>query len=291
MYQYEYLRPTSLAEAFTLKNGAVSDTLFVAGGTDVFLLIKKNIISPSRLISLRAVDELKGIRREGSQIVIGSGTTIGEIEKSPLVRKHLPALYDAVIDMASRQIRNVATIGGNIVNASPGADTAAPLLIYDALVTIVDHHLAERTVPLVDFFKGPKKVHLGAAEMVKNFTLRIPVLGSGSAYSKFMKRKAMDLANVGVAMKITFSEDRICHDVRIGLATVAPTPMRACKTEAFLQDRVLDEAVLREAGEIAALEIAPIDDLRGQAWHKIEVVKTYIRRTAMLAAKRASCAT
>jgi CO/xanthine dehydrogenase FAD-binding subunit len=286
MNHFEYRRPTTLAEAFRARE-LEPDSRFVAGGSDVFLLLKKEIIAPDRLISLRAIDELKGIKQADNRVFIGSGTTIRELEKSELVGEKFPALQDAAINLASPQIRNVATLGGNIVNASPGADTAAPLLVYNAAVNIVNANLSERVVPLTDFFRGPKSVHLETDEIVKGFTLEIPPVNSGSIYLKFMKRKAMDLANVGVGVMLTFADDGSCADIRIGLATVAPTPIRALKTETFLKGKVLDETTLTQAGEIAASEISPIDDLRGQAWHKIEVVKTYIKRACQKAKERA----
>ncbi len=287
MNHFNYQRPSSLKEAFNAKSNFPENSLFVAGGSDIFLLLKKNIIAPDQLISLRSIPELKGIDKTGSRIIIGSGTTIREIEKSELIQKYCPALYDAVSNMASVQIRNVATLGGNIVNASPGADTAAPLLIYDAKVIVINSQFEERIVPLSNFFKGPKRVHLNKNELVKGFILEIPAIGSGSAYLKFMKRKAMDLANVGVAVQLLIEKD-ICQDIKIALATVAPTSIRAVKTEAFLRGKSLTEANLIQAGEIAATEISPIDDFRGKAWHKIEVVKAYIKRASILAKERSN---
>ncbi len=286
MHKFSYQRPTSMTEAFSLKKAAPENSLYVAGGSDVLLLLKKSVIAPNNLISLRALDELKGIRETENRVFIGSGTTIRELETSAFIAEKFPALRDAAVNLASTQIRNVATLGGNIINASPGADTAAPLLIYEAQVIIINAQLAERTVALTDFFKGPKQVHLEKDELVKGFSLEVPPAGSGSAYLKFMKRKAMDLANVGVGVMLTLAQDGTCTDIRIGLATVAPTPIRALKTEAFLKGKIIDEATLTEAGEIATTEIAPIDDLRGKAWHKTEVIKAYIKRACQQARLR-----
>ncbi len=287
MHHFIYQRPTTLTAAFGARNKAPENSRFVAGGSDIFLLLKKNIIAPDCLISLRDIDALRGTNEIDNSIFIGSGTTIRELEKSALIKDKFPALQDAAANLASPQIRNIATLGGNIVNASPGADTAAPLLIYNAVVSVINAELRERVIPLTDFFKGPKQVHLESDEIVKGFTLEIPPSGSGSVYLKFMKRKAMDLANVGVGAMLVFAENGSCADIRIGLATVAPTPIRAVKTEAFLKGKVLDEATLIQAGEIAAGEISPIDDLRGKTWHKIEVVKTYIKRACQKAQERA----
>lgn len=286
MLNFDYLKPASLAEALALRQ-AGARALFVAGGTDVIPLIKKKVISPDVLISLRGISELKGLYEASEQVVVGSGVTLRELEKSPLVGRFFPALRDAVIDMASVQIRNVATLGGNIVNASPGADSAAPLLIYAAEVAIVRADGRERRLPLDDFFLGPKRVALEEDELVRALVLPKPRPGCGSAYAKFMKRKAMDLANVGVGVSLCLDDGGVCRGARIGLATVAPTPLRARRVEEFLRGRVPDDDVLREAGLLAAGEISPIDDLRGRAWHKTEVVKSYLPRVAKIARQRA----
>ncbi len=283
--KFKYFKPGSVGEAIYLKK-EYKNSKYVAGGTDIFVLIKKKAISPSVLISLRNLDEIKGIEENENSVFIGAGTTLREIEKSEIIRNYFPALYDALIDMASVQIRNVGTIGGNIVNASPGADTASPLLVYNAKVVIITDDFKERTLPLEEFFKGPKQVFLAEEEIVKGFELVKPIKNSGSAYKKFMKRNAMDLANAGVAMNIFFDEDDKIKDVRIGLTTVAPTPIRAEETEKFLINKKISEDILIKAGEIAKDECSPIDDIRGKAWHKKEIVKAYIKRVGMVCYRR-----
>ncbi len=283
--KFRYFKPGSVGEAMFLKKEH-KNSKYVAGGTDVFVLIKKKAISPSVLISLRNLDEIKGIEENEDSVFIGAGTTLREIEKSKIIRNYFPALYDALIDMASVQIRNVGTIGGNIVNASPGADTASPLLVYNAKVVIITDDFKERTLPLEEFFKGPKQVFLAEEEIVKGFELVKPIKNSGSAYKKFMKRNAMDLANAGVAMNISFDEDDKIKDIRIGLTTVAPTPTRAEETEKFLINKKFSEDILIKAGEIAKEECSPIDDIRGKAWHKKEIVKAYIKRVGMVCYRR-----
>ena len=283
--KFRYFKPGSVGEAIFLKK-EYENSKYVAGGTDVFVLIKKKLLKPAVLISLRNVDEIKGIEEEDSTVFIGAGTTLREIEKSEIVRKYFTALYDALIDMASVQIRNVGTIGGNIVNASPGADTASPFLVYNAKVVIFTEDIKERVLPLEEFFKGPKQVFLADEEIVKGFILEKPSENSGSAYKKFMKRNAMDLANAGVAMNIKFGNDDIIEDIKIGLTTVAPTPIRATDTEKFLINKKFSEDILTQAGEIAKDECSPIDDIRGKAWHKREIIKAYIKRVGMECYKR-----
>ena len=277
---FKYFKPGSIGEAIYLKR-EYPNSKYIAGGTDVLVSIKKKLLKPEVLISLRNLDELKGIEIENNHALIGAGTTLREIEKSEIIRNYFPALYDAVINMASVQIRNVATIGGNIVNASPGADTASPLLVYNAMVIIVTQDLKERMLPLEEFFKGPKQVYLDDVEIVKCFKLPIPPENAGSAYYKFMKRNAMDLANAGVAMNIKFGDNDVIEDVKIGLTTVAPTPIRATDTESFLIGKKFSQDLLKEAGEIAKNECSPIDDIRGKAWHKREIVKAYIKRVGL----------
>lgn len=282
---YRYFKPESIGEAIFLKK-EYKNSKYVAGGTDIFVYIKKRLISPDVLISLRNIEELKGIDDNENQTFIGAGVTLRELEKNNIIKRYYPALYDALIDMASVQIRNVATIGGNIVNASPGADTASPLLIYNTKVVIITEEQKERILPLEEFFKGPKLVFLGDEEIVKGFILTKPEKFSGSAYKKFMKRNAMDLANAGVAMNITFGENEIIEDIKIGLTTVAPTPIRAEDTEKFLIGKKFSEEILAQAGEIAKEECSPIDDIRGKAWHKREIVKAYIKRVGIICYRR-----
>ena len=283
---FDYLKPATLAEARALRQAA-AEALFVAGGTDVIPLIKKGVLAPAKLISLRGIEELKGISESGEKIEIGSGTTLRELEKSALVAELFPALHDAVVDMASVQIRNVATLAGNIVNASPGADSAAPLLVHAAQVVIAGADGGRCFMPLEEFFLGPKRVALAAGELVKSFLLPRPRPGSGSAYIKFMKRKAMDLAHVGVGVWLLADAEKRCREIRIALATVGPTPFRARRAEEFLGGRILDAETLHQAAEIAAGECSPIDDFRGRAWHKLEVVKSSLVRAAATALQRA----
>lgn len=286
MEHFTYQRAGSITEALELKEQHGEQALFLSGGTDILLLIKKGLVNPRLLISLRNIKELHGIRQSGNQLVIGSGTTLRTLEKSALIADHFPALHDAVSQMASVQIRNVATLGGNIINASPGADSAAPLLIYRAVVKVVNRQGKERTVPLDRFFKGFKQVDLNKDEIVTEFVIEIPSPRTGSAYLKFMKRQAMDLAHVGVGVSVSVDENGRCEQALIGLATVAPTPIRAQPAEKYLQGRVIDRDTLAEAAEIAVDSISPIDDFRGRAWHKTEIVKTYIRRAGLLALGR-----
>ena len=283
--KFRYIKPRTLSEALTLKKTYNDRAKFVAGGTDIFVLIKKKIIKPEILISLKNIEELKGIEESDDKVIIKSGTTLREIEQSNVVKKFFPALFDALINMASVQIRNMGTIGGNICNASPAADTASPLLVYDAKIKVVNSILQEKVYDLKDFFLGVKRTKLEKDEILTELIIQKPEKNSGSAYYKFMKRKAMDLANVGVAVNLTINKD-IIENVKIALTTVAPTPIRAYKTEEFLKNKKFSDELLSEAGKIAKEECSPIDDIRGLAWHKKEIVGVYIKRVGISAYNR-----
>ncbi len=283
--KFRYIKPRTLSEALTLKKTYNDQAKFVAGGTDIFVLIKKKVIKPEILISLKNIEEVKGIEEYVDKVIIKSGTTLREIEQSNVVKKFFPALFDALINMASVQIRNMGTIGGNICNASPAADTASPLLVYDAKIKVVNSILQEKVYDLKDFFLGVKRTKLEKDEILTEFILKKPEKNSGSAYYKFMKRKAMDLANVGVAVNLTINKD-IIENVKIALTTVAPTPIRAYKTEEFLKNKKFSDELLSEAGKIAKEECSPIDDIRGLAWHKKEIVSVYIKRVGISAYNR-----
>src|SRR3972149_86385 len=219
------------------------------------------------------------------------------IEKSEVIKKNFPALADAVDYLGSIQIRNVATIGGNICTAAPSADTATPLLVLGTQVRI-QNPKEERTLPIEEFFKGPGETVLKTGEMVKELLIPELLPNTGSAYYKLQRRLALDLPILGVSVllsldknKVTCSdllctaspisailhkmeEDEIvCKDVRIALGVAAPTPMRALKAEALLRGKKLSDELLEEAANIASQEAQPRDTLRGEAWYRKDMIR------------------
>jgi CO/xanthine dehydrogenase FAD-binding subunit len=283
---YEYFKPQTIEEAIGLME-KLEDARFIAGGTDVLVLLRQKKIAPKNLISLRNIKDLSGIEKKDG-LWIGGGATHNDIVNHPQIRQYYSALYDAASNIGSRQIRNVATIGGNICNAAPSADTACPLLVLDAKV-IIKASSVEREVDIDAFFLGPNKTALEKNELVKGF--QMPVFGdnTGSAYIKHTRRQAMDLPILGIAARITIKkedENLRCEDVRIAMGVVAPRPMRASKAEEALKDRIISEALLTEAGEIAASEATPRDSFRGEAWYRKEMVKVLTKRAILKAIER-----
>jgi carbon-monoxide dehydrogenase medium subunit len=281
----------------------------IAGGTDVIVMIKQKAIAPEALISLQGIPGLDRIQYNGS-LSIGPMVTHRAIEKSEVIRKNFSALADAVDDLGSVQIRNVATIGGNLCTAAPSADTATPLLVLGTQVKIKSAK-EERTVPIEEFFKGPGESVLNPGEMVKELSIPEPLPNTGSAYYKLQRRLALDLPILGVSVllsldknKVTCSdllctaspisailhkmeEDEIvCKDVRIALGVAAPTPMRASKAEALLRGKKLSDELLEEAADIACREAQPRDSLRGEAWYRKDMVRVLVKRMAMKSIER-----
>lgn len=291
--------------------GSLENAKFIAGGTDVMVQIRQKKIAPAHLISLRNIKGFATIET-GDGLQIGGGVTHSDIVASGFIQKQYPALTDAAGKVGSRQIRNVATVSGNICNAAPSADTACPLLVLDADVRVAGPR-GERRVPLDDFFLGAGRVDLAPGELVTGF--RLPPFGqnTGSAYIKHTRRQAMDLPMVGIAVRVTIridgseigcrdafctidtisnilrrleEEQLRCEEVRIAMGVVAPRPVRARKAEAALRGKVISEALFEEIAEIAAAEAEPRDSIRGEAWYRREMVKVLTKRALLISVDR-----
>ena len=309
MKKFDYFKPKTVEEALTLFAKYGGKSKLIAGGTDVIVMIKQKAMAPDALISLREIPGLNEIKFNGS-LSIGPMVTHRAIEKSEIIRKNFSALTDAVDDLGSIQIRNVATIGGNICTAAPSADTATPLLVLGTQVKIKTPR-GERNVPIEEFFKGPGETALKSGEMVKELLIPKPLPNTGSAYHKLQRRLALDLPILGVSVllsldknKITCSDllctaspissilhkmeedEIICKEVRIALGVAAPTPMRAVKAEALLRGKKLSDELLEEAANTASQEAQPRDTLRGEAWYRKDMVRVLVKRMAMKSIER-----
>jgi CO/xanthine dehydrogenase FAD-binding subunit len=284
MIEYDYLKPAGLKEVLALLKEYGPRATLIAGGTDVMINIRNRELLPEALISLQGLHDLRYIRKnEGYHI--GALTTHRMVEQSDVVRTELSALHDAASQVGSVQIRNVATIGGNICNAAPSADTAGPLLALDAVV-VLEGPGGRRNVPIAEFFTGPSSTVRKADEVLIEFHIPEKSRHFGSAYWKHARRKAMDLPLLGVAVGLTLSDDEEISDARIGLTVAAPVPMRAYKAEEFLAGKRWDREVLAEAGRIASSEASPRDSLRSTAWYRRDMIEVFVPRMAALAAER-----
>ena len=279
---FEFYEPTTLAEASRLF--AEEHAQLLAGGTDIIIGMKAYTETPESVISLQKIPGLAGITTDGDSINIGAMTKVREVELSGDIQQHHTALAEGAAEIGSIQIRNLATIGGNIAHASPAADTVAGLLVADAQVDIASAD-GERSVPIDELFTGPGQTVLTPGEIITRF--RLPKPASGSHYIKHKIREVMDLAFIGVATAVNLDNGTIT-DARIGLAAVAPTPIRATAAENLLKGNAPTPELLEQAGEAAAAGCSPISDLRCSAEHRREMVDVLTRRTLQYALERAS---
>ena len=275
MTDCHYHRPTTLDEAFQLAADAES-ACFIAGGTELYGRMHQGQKPwPPTLISLRSVGEVTRIERRGERLCIGAAVPLCEIAAHPGVAGDFPALVQAIGRLGSRQIRNVATMGGNLCNASPCADTAPPLLVYGASVELRDARGA-RELPLEDFFRGPGETALRAGELLTAIRLDPPPAGARATFLR-KGRVAMDLAMASVAVYVELEGER-CTKARLAAGSVAPVPKRLAAVERLLEGRALSAELLREAREAARAEIAPISDLRASADYRSQLIGVFIER-------------
>jgi carbon-monoxide dehydrogenase medium subunit len=273
----DYFEPKSVSEALSVlaKHGA--EAKVIAGGTDVMVDIKYKE-EPGCLVNIKKIPGLSGIAENGGGLRIGALATIRELETSAVLREKLPVLWDASHQFASLQIRNTATIGGNICRASPSGETLTPLLVLEAKAKLAFSD-GEKTEPFTVFFQGPGKSSVGAKGMLTEINIPYPAAGSKGVYLKHAVRGAMDIAMVGVAVLITpDAAKNSLQDVRIGLGAVAPTPLRASKTEALLRGKTLTGALLKQAAAMAASESSPISDQRSSAEYRRWIVEALTHR-------------
>ncbi len=276
--RFEYLRPGSLDEALSLLAEHGKTARLLAGGTDLLPQLKRREVRPPRyVIDLKGIAGLDAIACDHKNgIRIGPLATIAAIEHSRELRHHAPALADAAAGMASPQVRNRGTFAGNICSAVPSADSAPSLLALHATVELRSTR-GERTLPLEDFFIGPRHTALRDDELLA--AIQVPPVepDTRSIYLKLSPRHAMDLAVVGVAVSASVSNG-ICRQVTIALGAVAPTPVRSKQSEAILQGNAPGEAIIDEASRVAVTQCAPIDDHRASAEYRCDMIYAMTKR-------------
>ena len=271
---FDYLRPTSIEEALRL--GAEPGARFIAGGTDLMVRLKEGAEQAGTLVSQRSVPGLSGVQESADGALrIGAATPLAEIEGSALLAGRYPALARACSTVGSVQIRGVATLGGNLCNASPTADTLPALLVYGAEVEVEGAQGARR-VALDEFVTGPGETVLGASELVVALRLAAPPPGRRSLYEK-IGRTALDLAQVNLALALEL-EEGIVRRPLLAAGAVAPTPLRLRAVEEAIDGRLLDDALLDEAAGLARREVTPIDDLRASADYRRHLTAVLVRR-------------
>lgn len=274
---FEYMVPKTIGEACNLLLELGKGAKVFAGATDIIPPMRDKAFTVDYLIDLKHIPGMKYIEYDETEgLKIGALTTLREIETSPLVKEKNPAVAHAAKVVASTQIRAKGTMAGNLCNASPSADTPPILLAQNAKV-LVQGPNKDRYIMMDDFFVGFKKTALEPGEIVTGFVIPPLKEGESAAYIKHAVRKAMDLAIIGVAVKLTMDGD-VCKDARIALGAVAPTTMRARNAEKVLIGKKLTDDVIVEASLAARDECSPISDIRASAEYRRDMIRVFTKR-------------
>jgi len=281
---FDFYQPTTLTEASRLLKDNGPGGRFLAGGTDLVIAMKEKGLLPKYIVDLKRVPGLAGIREhDDGTMTIGALTTMYAIETSPVIKKKYPFLAQSAAEVGSIQIRNRATIGGNMANATPSADVAPSLIALNGTAKIASA-AGERTVSMEEFFRGPGQNVMSADELLTEITIPKTSPQLVGEYIKFSPRDMMDLAYIGVAVAYNFGGDKKCTGVRIVLGAVAPTPIRAKNSEALLEGQVLSEELAVKVGDEAARESKPISDVRSSADYRRAMVGVMTKRAILNAA-------
>lgn len=242
--------PKTLSQALALlaENPNVK---ILAGGTDLVVHMRHQVLDDTSLMSLHAIDALKGIKEDHDMITVGAMTTFTEVVEHPTIVKNIPALVTAISSIAGPQIRNVATIGGNIANGAVSADSVPVLLVYDAQLVIASL-AGNRRVALKDFFAGPSRVHLADGELLSQIIIKKTHIDSRRAhFIKYATRKAMDIAVLSVACALSEDADGRIDTLKVAMGVAAPTPLDITRITSHTQGRTLDEQLIQEIITIA----------------------------------------
>ncbi|HZP35501.1 MAG TPA: xanthine dehydrogenase family protein subunit M [Methylomirabilota bacterium] len=287
MRRFDLLLPQSLDDCIKLlaRHGAEARPL--AGGTDLLPQMKTGVSRPRVVVDLSGIERLRQIQAgNGQGLRIGAAVTARQIEQSPAIRGAYRSIAESGALVGSIQVRNLATVGGNLCNAAPSADMAPPLVALEAQAVIAGPR-GERRVPMADLFTGVRKTALAPDEVLVEIVVPAPGPGSGGQYLRHTPRRELDIAVVGVASQLTLAGGR-CTKARIALAAVAPTPVRATAAERALEGQAITPALIEQAATLAVEAARPISDQRGSVEFRKHLVRVLTRRTLTTAFERAS---
>ena len=285
MIRFDYQEPTTLKKALALLEKHGDDARAIAGGTSLLIMMRQRLLVPKIVVSLARIPKFDKISFDAKTgLRIGAGARHRDVELSPLVKQHYPLLHETFHKVAQPRIRNMGTLGGNLAAGDPLTDPGASLIALDAEVVLTGAK-GSRSVKLDEFFVDYYQTALEPGELLTEIRVPPPVR-NGWAHIKFTPRSIEDFATVGVAVTLS-AKDGACEDIRIGLNSVAATIIHAKKAEAVLRGKEISEANLREMGDVAATEVDPMDDNRGSAEYKREMVKVLVQRAAKEALQRA----
>lgn len=272
----QVLRPKTVEELLRTLAELKGPRHLLAGGTDLLAKAKDGKVPPGVWIDIWPLDELRGIALHPDRIELGSNVTMTDVERSPVLKAEARALWDACYEAGSVQIRNRATLGGNTANASPAGDSIPGLISLGASVYLRSAR-GERTVPVEQVFTGPGKTVLAPDEVIVRFN--VPrVRGVAGAFQRLGQRRAQAISKVSVAATAVIAPDLRVQTIKVALGAVAPTVIRAPKTEALLTGRALEPGLIAEAGDLVATEVRPISDVRSTKDYRQEMAGIVLRR-------------
>ncbi|MCI0644905.1 MAG: xanthine dehydrogenase family protein subunit M [Chloroflexi bacterium] len=271
-----YLRPASLPEAVEALSQYGYDAKVIAGGTAVVLMLQQKLIAPQVLVSLVRIPFLDRIGVDGQALHLGPMLSMDAVTRSPLIQERLPALAQACAVVGNVRIRNQATLGGNLGHADYASDPPAVLLALDASVLVYGPP-GKRTIPLADFLLGFYTTALSAEEVIADIVIPSLPLDTQMVYLKYRTRSSEDRPCVGVAAVATM-DGKICRDLRLAVGAATEVPQRLARIEALAQNQVLSDELIDEiAGQYAA-GLDPLDDLRGSAWYRRQLIRVQVKR-------------
>jgi carbon-monoxide dehydrogenase medium subunit len=286
MREFDFVEPDSVSEACSLLSEDPGGSAVFAGGTDILVDLKAGARRLRRLVSLGRIEELKGIEiSPDGGLKIGAMTTVNQVARHEGVMERFPGINDAAMSLAAEQVRNQATVAGNLCMAVPSADMAPILLAHNATLQVASP-TGLRSIPLCRLFVGPRKTILEPADIVVAIEVQAPASGTGAASMRQGGRVSLSLPMASVAAVVVMDE-KVCRDATLALGAVAPTPVVATEASDVLAGQELTEEILAEAGERAASAAMPIDDIRATKEYRLELLKVLTRRVLRVAAERA----
>ena len=282
---FEYLRPTTLPEAIAQLQRHGDEAKILSGGQSLIPMMKLRLARPAYLIDINRISGLSYVKEEGGFLKIGGLTREAELEASPLIQSKYPIILDTARVIADPQVRNLATVGGNLAHGDPANDHPATMLALRAQIVATGPR-GERIIPIDEFFLSVFSTALEPGEILTEIRIPVPPARSGGAYFK-LERKVGDFATAAVAAQLTMDSAGVAQNVGIGLTNVGPKPLKAGKAENFLRGKKLDAGNIGQAAQNAADESQPSTDLRGPAEYKKGLVKELTRRALVRALERA----
>jgi carbon-monoxide dehydrogenase medium subunit len=282
----DYRSPGSVKEAVDLLAASGGTAHVLAGGTDLLVKLRTGFVAPKLVVDLKAIPQVRGISSDGRGFRIGAATSCAEIGENAELAAAWPGVVEALRLIGSTQIQGRASLGGNLCNASPAADSV-PALIAAGAICEVAGPAGERQVPVERIVTAPGRTSLSSGEFVLAFRLPKPPPRSGDAYLRLIPRTEMDIAVVGVGVALALDQSGVCTQARVALGAVAPTQLLVTDAAAALIGTRVDEKALAALAAVASAACKPIDDKRGTVAYRIKVTGVLARRTARIALERA----